>query len=97
MKEKENNPEKKFTAMVVNTSAIDVINDEAIMKDGKCVGYVTSGGYAHHVQKSIAFGYLPIKTIKKDTKLEIEINGNFYLAHIIDEPLYDPSGSRMRS
>ena len=97
MKEKENNPEKKFTAMVVNTSDIDVINDEAIMKDGKCVGYVTSGGYAHHVQKSIAFGYLPIKTIKKDTKLEIEINGKFYLAHIIDEPLYDPSGSRMRS
>ena len=97
LKEKENNPEKKLTAMVVNTSDIDVINDEAIMKDSKCVGYVTSGGYAHHVQKSIAFGYLPIETIKKDTKFEIEINGKFYLAHIIDEPLYDPSGSRMRS
>ena len=78
LKEKEAGPLKKFSAMVVNTSDIDVINDEAIMKESKCVGYVTSGGYAHHVQKSIAFGYLPTALIKNDIKLEIEINGKFF-------------------
>jgi len=97
LKEKEEGPLKKFSAMVVNTSDIDVINDEAIMKDSKCVGYVTSGGYAHHVQKSIAFGYLPTELIKNDTKLKIEINGNFFSANIIHEPLYDPKGLKMRS
>ena len=51
---------------------IDVINDEAIMKNNKSVGYVTSGGYAHYVEKSIAFGYLPVELTKKNTKLEIE-------------------------
>ncbi len=37
--------------MTVDTDNIDVTNDEAILKDNQCVGYVTSGGYAHHVKK----------------------------------------------
>ena len=65
LKEKEKGSEKKLSVMVVDTLDIDVINDEAIMEDRKCVGYVTSGGYAHHVQKSIAMGYLPIEMAKK--------------------------------
>ncbi len=97
LKEKEKGSDKKLSVMVVDTLDIDVINDEAIMKDRKCVGYVTSGGYAHHVQKSIAMGYLPIEIAKKDTRLEIEINGRYYPASVIKEPLYDPSGSKMRS
>ena len=97
LKEKEKGSEKKLSVMVVDTLDIDVINDEAIMEDRKCVGYVTSGGYAHHVQKSIAMGYLPIEIAKKNTGLEIEINGKYYSASVIKEPLYDPSGSKMRS
>ena len=97
LKEKEKGSEKKLSVMVVDTLDIDVINDEAIVEDHKCVGYVTSGGYAHHVQKSIAMGYLPIEIAKKDTRLEIEINGKYYSASVIKEPLYDPSGSKMRS
>ena len=97
LKEKEKGPEKKLSVMVVDTLDIDVINDEAILEDRKCIGYVTSGGYAHHVQKSIAMGYLPIEIAKKNTRLEIEINGKYYSASVIKEPLYDPSGSKMRS
>ena len=73
------------------------IKKRAILKDNKCVGYVTSGGYAHYVQKSIAFVYLPTALIKNDIKLEIEINGKFFSANIIHEPLYDPKGLKMRS
>ena len=82
--------------MVVDTKDIDAINDEAIIKDNKCVGYVTSGGFAHYVKKSIALGYLPMSLTKKDTKLEIEINGQNYSAIVIDKPIYDPSGSKMK-
>ena len=38
-----------------------------------------------------------VKLTKKNTKLEIEINGQFYSAYVIAEPLYDPSGLKMRS
>ncbi len=48
-------------------------------------------------KKSIAMGYLPIEMSKKDTKVEIEINGKFYSATVVCDPLYDPRGLKMRS
>ena len=97
LKEKEHGPKKKLSVIIVDTLDIDVINDESIMHFNKCVGYVTSGGYAHHVKKSIAFGYIPCELSTKDTTLDIEINGKFYKGRVINEPLYDPSGLKMRS
>jgi len=82
--------------MTIDTDDIDVSNDEAILKDGECVGYVTSGGYAHHVGQSMAMGYVPVGLAAKGTELEVEINGEMYLAKIITDPLYDPTGKRMR-
>ena len=67
------------------------------LKDNKCVGYITSGGYAHHVQKSMALGYVPTELSKHDTTLQVEINGKIYQANVIDKPLYDANGGKMKS
>ena len=82
--------------MIVDTKDIDVTNDEAILKGKKCVGYVTSGGYAHYAKKSIALGYVPTEFSKNKTMLSVEINGKFYNAEVIEKPLYDVKGERMR-
>ena len=37
----------------------DVIGDEPVWHDGAVVGWVTSGGYGHHVEASLALGYVP--------------------------------------
>ena len=58
------------------------------------VGWVTSGGYAHWSQESCALGYVPIDA---NGTFEIEILGEKRLATPLDEPLFDPSGSKMRS
>ena len=78
--------------------AIDVSGDEAILSNGEAVSYVTSGGYAHHVQKSIAMGYLPVALIKQgsNAKIDVEINGTNYPATIVPHALYDPEGKKMR-
>ncbi|PPR41294.1 MAG: 4-methylaminobutanoate oxidase (formaldehyde-forming) [Alphaproteobacteria bacterium MarineAlpha5_Bin12] len=96
LKDKNNGPTKILSFMEVNTVDIDVINDEAIIYDGKCIGYVSSGGYAHYVEKSVAFGYIPPELSKKNNQMEIEINGKFCLAKILNEPLYDPKGLKLR-
>ena len=83
--------------MTIDTKDIDVTNDEAILKDNKCVGYITSGGYAHHVQKSMALGYVPTELSKHDTDLQVEINGKLYKANVTDRPLYDANGGKMKS
>jgi len=94
--ERDTGPSIKLVAMTIDTDDIDVSNDEAILKDGECVGYVTSGGYAHHVQQSMALGYVPSDLAHGDTTFEVEINGEMYAARIVDEALYDPAGARMR-
>lgn len=95
--EREAGPDKKLVAMVVETEDIDVSNDEAILKDGDCVGYVSSGGYAHWAGKSMALGYVPPHLAADGTALKIEINGQFYPAAVTAHPLHDANGSRMRA
>ena len=94
--EKEKGSEKKLVTMTIDSQDLDVSNDEAILKDGKCVGYITSGGYAHYVGKSMALGYVPPDLAGNGTTLEVEINGEFYTAQIVEKPLYDANGLRMR-
>ena len=87
----------KLTPLIVETKDIDVTNNEAVMKDGKSIGYITSGGYAHYVKKSIAYSYLDETICKSNEKFQVEINGDFYDCSIIKQPLYDPKGIKMRS
>tara|TARA_B100001250_G_C19756390_1_gene770290 strand:- start:412 stop:1611 length:1200 start_codon:yes stop_codon:yes gene_type:complete len=95
--EKKQGPKKKLVTMTIDTKDIDVTNDEAILKDNKCVGYITSGGYAHHVKKSMALGYVPTELSKDKTNLQVEINGKLYTALVTAKPLYDANGGKMRS
>lgn len=96
-KERGASPTIKLVTMTIDTDDIDVTLDEAILKDGECVGYVTSGGYAHHVQQSMALGYVPAELAADGTALEVEINGEMYPAKVVGAPLYDPTGEKMRA
>jgi dimethylglycine dehydrogenase len=88
---------KKLVTMVVDTDDIDVCNDEAIMADGEAIGYVSSGGFAHHAGKSVALGYVPTELAVPGTRVDVEIMGQLYPAEILGVPLHDPDGGRMRA
>jgi dimethylglycine dehydrogenase len=90
-------PTRKLVTLVVQTADIDVSGDEAVLQGDVAVGYVSSGGYAHHVGKSVALAYVPPALALPGTALEVEINGERFAAVVQGEPLYDPSGARMRS
>ena len=97
LKEKKEGHKKKLVTMTIETKDIDVTNDEAIIKNNKCVGYITSGGYAHYSKKSMALGYVPVELSKHNTSLNVEINGQLYKANVTDRPLYDSNGEKMKS
>jgi glycine cleavage system aminomethyltransferase T len=44
----------------------------------------------------MVMGYVPIELAIAGTAFEVEINGENYAAKIIDQPLYDPQGLKMR-
>ncbi len=98
MEEKRSGGRLRRVSMVVDAKDADVLGDEPIWHKGKVVGWVTSGGFAHFVNKSMAQGYVP-KEIAGDTSkgaFEIEIIGKNRKATIVTEPLFDPEGKRMR-
>ncbi|MEM7290654.1 MAG: FAD-dependent oxidoreductase, partial [Pseudomonadota bacterium] len=81
-KERAEGVDKKLVTLVIDVNGIDVSNDEAVLKDGEAVGYISSGGYAHHVKKSVALGYVPTELAEGGTKLEVEILGEMYPAEV---------------
>ncbi|WP_372884134.1 FAD-dependent oxidoreductase [Shimia sp.] len=88
---------RKLVTMTIDVEGIDVSNDEAILKDGVAVGYVSSGGYAHHVGKSMAMGYVAAEHAAPGTALQVEILGEFYDAEVLGGPIYDANGANMRA
>jgi dimethylglycine dehydrogenase len=94
--EKENGPKLTRISMFVDTVDADVMGDEPIWHNGKVVGWVTSGGYAHYVDQSMAQGYVPSELVDGNGSFEIEILGERYLAHVQTQPPFDPEAKRMR-
>jgi len=94
--EREQGPDKKLVTLVVDTIDLDCSHDEAIFHNGVCVGYVTSGGYAHYVKQSVAMGYVPAHLATEGQLFEIEMLGELRPAKLTKLPLYDPTGAKMR-
>ncbi|MBM3601722.1 MAG: FAD-dependent oxidoreductase [Alphaproteobacteria bacterium] len=94
--ERDKGPERRLVTFVVADAGVDVIGDEPVARDGKVVGWITSGGYAHHVGKSVALGYVPAGLAEPDGKFEVEIMGQWRPAQLARQPLFDPRGERMR-
>ncbi|MEW4456916.1 FAD-dependent oxidoreductase [Roseibium algicola] len=97
-KEFDEGPKRLRVSFVVDASDADVMGDEPVWHDGKVIGWVTSGGYAHYLRKSLAQGYIPseLAANTQEGAFEIEILGERRKATIISEPLFDPKAERMR-
>ena len=96
LKFKQEGVARKLVTVSVD-SPIDVTLDEAVLKDGEAVGYITSGSYAHHVKQSLAMAYVATEHSAAGTVLDVEILGEFYQITVQGAPLYDPTGAKMRS
>jgi 4-methylaminobutanoate oxidase (formaldehyde-forming) len=57
---------------------------------------VTTGGYGYTVERSIAYAYLPPEHAEVGTQVELDIFGSWVGGEIAAEPLFDPSGERVR-
>ena len=95
--ERANPPKRRLTQFVVDAIDADVVADEPIWKNGEVIGYVTSGGYAHFCEASVAFGFVPPDMISDGNQFEIEILGEMRPARLFIDPLFDPQANRMRS
>jgi 4-methylaminobutanoate oxidase (formaldehyde-forming) len=88
-----------FTA---NPSVV-LLGRETIYRDGKRVGWLTSGGYGYTVGRPIGYGY--VRDPENGVDREMVLSGHYELevatvrvpAEVFLEPLYDPTMSRIKS
>jgi dimethylglycine dehydrogenase len=97
LKEKEEGPKLTRVFLVVDATTADVMGDEPIWHQDKVVGWVTSGGFGHHVNQSLAQGYVPTELLSgPDLSFQIEILGDRRSATLQMDPPFDPKALRMR-
>ena len=61
------------------------------------IGWVASGGYCYSVEKSVVYAYLPIDYTSPGTRMEVEFFGDTIDAEVVQTPLFDPLGERIKS
>ncbi len=86
----------RLKTFVVDAKDADVIGDEPIFLGGDCVGWVTSGGFAHHSDRSMAMGYVPKEHAAAEGPWQIELLGEMLPATLQHAPIWDANAERMR-
>ena len=76
--EKESGGAMRRVSFAVEAADADVLGDEPIWHAGKVIGWITSGGYGHWVERSLAQGYIPAALAVETAPqaFEIEILGD---------------------
>ena len=77
MPQKDEN-KNKLVPLIVETNDIDVTYNEAVLKGDKSIGYITSGGFAHFVNKAtyLAVKLFPPLSLVKNKNKEPTIGNN---------------------
>ena len=92
---------KRLAGFTVDDPRVVLVGRETILRDGRPVGYLTSGGYGYTVGRNVGYGYVRNADGVSD---EFLASGDYALvvametvpARIHLEPLYDPKGERVK-
>jgi 4-methylaminobutanoate oxidase (formaldehyde-forming) len=87
-------PTRRLACLVLDDPRAVALGSEPVRMDGRPVGRVTSGGYGYTVGRSIAYAYL--EQPEAGLRGEVEIFGRWVGAEVVDGPLYDAEGARLR-
>jgi 4-methylaminobutanoate oxidase (formaldehyde-forming) len=89
-------PAQRLRCLVLDDPRAVCLGDEPVRVDGTPGGRVTSGGYGHRVQESIAYAYLPA-SVEVGARVEVGVFGRWVGAAVAREPRYDPDGTRIKA
>jgi 4-methylaminobutanoate oxidase (formaldehyde-forming) len=77
-------------------------HNEAILRDGAVIGYLTSGNYGHYLGGAIGLGYVKCNSIGETAEAQlnahyqIDVAGKLVDAEVSLRPLYDPNALQVK-
>jgi glycine cleavage system aminomethyltransferase T len=90
-------PARRLCCLLLADPRAVALGNEPVRAGGRVGGRVTSGGYGYTVERSIAYAYLPAEHASPGQEVAVEIFGEWIECEVAAEPLFDPSGSRIRA
>ena len=100
MRKKENGLNKRMLQFKLTDPEPLLYHNEPVIRDGKIVGYLSSGNYGHHLGSAVGLGYVPcLGETAADvlgSTYEIDVAGTRVSAEVSLKSMYDPSGARAK-
>lgn len=87
---------QRLVTLAIEDSDADASGFEPVWHDGERIGFITSGGYGHCVDRSLAMALVAPEHCQPGTRLTTHIVGTERSAEVIPPSPYDPRGGRMR-
>ncbi|MET9833330.1 FAD-dependent oxidoreductase [Streptomyces sp. NPDC006385] len=87
---------RKLTCLTIDDPRSVVMGKEPVYDGDRSVGYVTSAAYGYTIGKGIAYAWLPTELTAPGTRLHIGYFDERVEAVVAEEPLFDPTMSRLR-
>jgi 4-methylaminobutanoate oxidase (formaldehyde-forming) len=102
LRQKQQGVTKRLVQFALEDPEPLLYHNEPIYRDGRIVGYVTSGSYGHHLGRALGLGYVSHPDgvdgdFVASGSYEIEIACERFPAQASLRPLYDPKSERVRS
>jgi len=93
---------KRLAGFTLDDPEAVLVGRETILRDGRPVGYLTSGGYGYTLGKSVGYGYVRDAGGVTDGFLaagryELVVASEVFPARIGMTPFYDPAGARVKA
>ena len=90
-------PERELVTLEIDATDADATGYEPVWRSGALVGFVTSGGYGHTLDKSLAMALVAPEAAEIGSELAVHIVGAERKARVIAPSPYDPAGKAMRA
>ncbi|OYU39853.1 MAG: FAD-dependent oxidoreductase [Pseudorhodobacter sp. PARRP1] len=92
---------KRLAAFTVDDPSVILLGRETIYRNGERVGWLSSGGFGHSIDKPIGYGYVRHPGVDAafmtSGSYELEVAAERVPAKLHLGPLYDPTGARIKA
>lgn len=94
----EREPREKLVSLTVDVERADASGGEPVFTTtGIPVGRVSSGAFGHTVGESLAMAMIKPEFLQPGAEFDVAIVGKPHRARLLDQPLFDPRGLRLRA
>jgi 4-methylaminobutanoate oxidase (formaldehyde-forming) len=89
---------RRLVSLKLDEPEAILLHGESVIADGRIVGTVMSGAYAHTLGAAAGLAMMETSLISdEESTAQVDLAGRMVKATLSPRPFYDPSGSRMRA